>query len=128
MNPPEKTSTTFARVVLLLSFVCLASIFLINGTLSTGIAQSEEREIEDKIPKHLPIKIKIKKEKEKAFKDLSNDNWMRDVEFEVTNTGDKPIYFLRFEIVLLDVTAPNGTNIAFPFDYGKTELGSIKSK
>src|SRR5947209_1715888 len=128
MNPPEKTSSTFARALLLLSFISLVSIFLINGRLSTSIAQSEEREIEDKIPKHLPIKIKIKKEKEKAFKDLSNDNWIRDVEFEVTNIGNKPIYFLRFEVTLSDITAPDGTNIAFPFGYGRTELGSIKSK
>src|SRR2546423_13624686 len=125
MNPPEKTSPTFARVLLILSFVCLASIFLINGTLSTGIAQSEEREIEDKIPKHLPIKIKIKKEKEKAFKDLKNDNWMRDVEFEVTNTGDKPIYFLYIVVEMPEITAPNGTIMAFPLVYGRTEFDSI---
>ncbi len=128
MNPPEKTSGAFVRALLLLSFICIALIFLINGTLIHGIAQSEEREIEDKIPKHLPIKVKIRKETEQAFKDLGNDKWIGDVEFEVTNTSDKPIYYLTFDVVLLDVTAPNGTNIAFPFHYGRTELGSIQSK
>lgn len=33
----------------------------------------QERFLEDKIPKHLPIKVKIKKEKEKTFKDSKND-------------------------------------------------------
>src|SRR5437764_10507205 len=128
MNPPEKTSNTFARVVLLLSFVFLASIFLINGRLSTGIAQSEEREIEDKIPKHLPIKVKIKKEKESAVKDLGNEKWMRDFELEVTNTGDKPIYSLYIVVEMPEITAPNGTIIAFPLVYGRVGLGSIESK
>src|SRR5947209_12672513 len=128
MNHSSNPRTIFARAAILRSLVCLFSIFLLNIASIYVNAQSVEREIEDKIPKHLPIKVRIKKEKEKAFKDLSNDNWIGDVEFEVKNTGDKPIYFICFEVVLLDVTAPNGTNIAFPFDYGRTELGSIGSK
>ena len=32
-----------------------------------------ERKLEDQIPKHVPIKIKIKKEKEAGFKDLNNE-------------------------------------------------------
>jgi len=129
MNPPGKTSSKAARRLLLLFFLFVAAVFLIQGVLTSGVAQSPlEREIEDKIPKHLPIKVKVKKEKEKDFKDVNNDNWIRDVEFEVTNTGNKPIYFLRFEVVLSDVTAPDGTNIAFSFGYGRTELGSIESK
>src|SRR6184192_3807346 len=39
-----------------------------------------EREVEDKIPKHVPIKIKLKADKEKAFKDMDNENWQRDFE------------------------------------------------
>jgi hypothetical protein len=56
--------------------------------------EKEERQLEDAIPKHVPIKVKIKAEKEKAFKDLHNEKWLRDLEIEVTNTGTKPIYFL----------------------------------
>src|SRR5947209_4753818 len=81
-------------------FICLITIFLINITLTSSTAQSEERVLEDTIPKHLPIKVKIKKEKEKAFKDLKNEKWLRDFELEVTNTGDKPIYYLGLLIVL----------------------------
>jgi len=62
--------------------------------------QKEERELEDKIPKHLPIKVKIKAEKEKEFKDVDNPHWARDFELEVKNTGTKPIYRLGLLLLL----------------------------
>ena len=92
------------------------------------LALSEEREIEDKIPKHLPIKVKIKKEKESAVKDLGNEKCMRDFELEVNNAGNKPIYFLYIVVEMPEIRAPNGTIISFPLVYGRTELGSIESK
>jgi hypothetical protein len=129
MNPLRKTSSVVAKVVLLLSFTCLAAIFLINVTLAPGIAQSqEERELEDTIPKHLPIKVKIKKEKEKAFKDVKNEKWLRDFELEVTNTGDKPIYFLSLALSLPEIKAPDGIGIAFSLHYGRSQLGNIETK
>ena len=85
----------------------------------------KERILEDEIPKHLPIKIKVKKEKE--FKDLSNESWARDFELEVTNTGDKPIYFL-YILVKTDVKAKGGYGIVFPLYFGRTELGTIGVK
>src|SRR5689334_18813693 len=57
-----------------------------------SLPQENERQLEDQIPKHIPIKIKIKKEKEAGFKDLNNERWAREFELEVTNTGTKPIY------------------------------------
>ncbi|HEX8888820.1 MAG TPA: hypothetical protein VF779_06565 [Pyrinomonadaceae bacterium] len=128
MNPPIKRATVLAKIVLLLSAVCLISIFLINGTLGTGVAQSEEREFVDTTPKHLPIKVKIKKEKEQAFKDLKNEKWVRDLEIEVTNTGDKPIYLLHFTLVLPEVKDETGNNVGFVLHYGRAELGDIKTK
>jgi hypothetical protein len=128
MNPPINRATILAKIVLLLSVVCLVSIFLINGTLGTSTAQSEEREFVDTTPKHLPIKVKIKKEKEQAFKDLKNEKWVRDLEIEVTNTGDKPIYLLHFTLVLPEVRDETGNNVGFALHYGRAELGDIKTK
>jgi hypothetical protein len=128
MNPLRKNSTVVAKIVFILSLVCLASIFLINGRLGAGIAQSEERELVDTIPKHLPIKVKIKKEKEKAFKDLKNEKWLRDFELEVTNTGDKPIYLLHMILVLPGITAPDGIEIGFSLHYGRKQLVDIETK
>jgi hypothetical protein len=62
--------------------------------------EKEERQLEDATPKHVPIKVKIKKEKEEAFKDLKNEQWLKELELEVTNTGNKPIYFLVFVLTL----------------------------
>jgi len=36
------------------------------------LTRTPERTIEDKIPKHVPIKFKLKADKEKKIKDLSN--------------------------------------------------------
>jgi hypothetical protein len=128
MNPPRKTSTIVAKGLLMLFLIFLAAIFLIKGTLIPSIAQSTERELEDTVPKHLPIKVKIKKEKEKAFKDLKNEKWVRDLEIEVTNTGDKPIYCLSLNLILPEIKAPNGYNIIFPLFYGRSQLGDIETK
>src|SRR5690348_5628513 len=89
--------------------------------------QEEERELEDLIPKHVPIKIKIKKEKEAGFKDLKNEQWAREFELEVTNTGTKPIYSLYFH-VWTEVKGRSGSRVMFPLYYGRDELGDIANK
>src|SRR3712207_4633634 len=83
-HPPHFKSTV--PVIFLLAF------FLVCGGIgivpSTAQSQPEAKELDDKIPKHLPIKVKVK--------NLDKKNWVREVEVEVKNTGDKPIYFLSF--------------------------------
>lgn len=128
MNPQAKSYPVVAQRLLQLFLLSLAVIFLSKAVLIRGIAQSNERELEDRIPKHLPIRVKIKKEKEKAFKDLQNEKWLRDFELEITNIGDKPIYFLSINLTLPEITAPDGRNIAFVVHYGRSELGDIKTK
>jgi hypothetical protein len=105
-------------VVALCSLIVMCAVGLVPST-----AQSvEERELEDKIPKHLPIKVKLKKEKEKAFKDLQNEKWARDLELEVTNMGDKPIYFLSLQLILPEIKSPDGYPMGFSLKYGRIEL------
>jgi hypothetical protein len=74
------------------------------------------------VPKHLPIKVKIKKEKEQAFKDLKNEKWFRDLEVEVTNTGSKPIYFLSLLLEMPEMTSEGGRMLGYPLIYGRKEL------
>src|SRR5215212_7525461 len=96
---PQSSPRVAVKTFFRLCFLCLAF------AVTPSLAQSpEERELEDRIPKHLPIKVKIKKEKEEAFKDLKNEKWVRDFELEITNTGDKPIYFLSLLIDLPEIT------------------------
>jgi hypothetical protein len=87
----------------------------------------EERLFENLIPSHLPVKVKIRTEKEKAFKDLKNDKWAQDLELEVTNSGDKPIYSLSL-LLVTDVRAAGGYRIVFPLSYGRVELGDIRNR
>ncbi len=88
---------------------------------------AEERSFENLIPAHVPIKVKIPKEKEKAFKDLKNGRWAHDFELEVTNTGDKPIYSLSL-LLVTEVKAAAGYRIVFPLSYGRVELGDIRHR
>lgn len=88
----------------------------------------EERVFENKIPTHLPVEIKIKKGKEKTFKDLKNDKWARDFAIELTNTGTKPIYSVHMLLVLPEVKNSTGRKIVFPLFYGRSELGDTKVK
>jgi hypothetical protein len=81
------------------------------------------REGLDKIPKHLPIKVRVKKPE--RLKDAQNEDWLGELEVEVTNTGTKPIYFLKIVLDLPDVVASNGLNIAYPLEHGRGELISF---
>jgi hypothetical protein len=128
MNPPH-TPAVLRKRLFLFFLIFLASILLLKGISTPSTAQSsEERELIDEIPKHLPIKVKLKKEKEKAFKDLKNEKWLRDLQLEITNTGDKPIYFLSLSISLPDITGPGGFNMGFTIHYGRSELIRIETK
>jgi len=83
------------------------------------LQEKEERQLEDDIPKHLPIKFKLKADKEKKFKDLNNPTWYRDFELEVTNTSDKPIYFLLLWLECPEIDAAPGFPLAIPLQYGR---------
>ena len=129
MPDTPNTSTMIIKLVLLLLLASLASLYLINGSFPQSLAQStEEREFENTVPKHLPIKVKIKKEKEKSFKDLKNDKWVRDLELELTNTGDKPIYLISMTLVMPEIIGSSGYPSGFVLHCGKVHLGDILTK
>jgi len=80
-------------------------------------APQEERVLEDKIPKHLPLKIKVK--------NLKNERWTRDLEIEVTNTSHKPIYYLFLNLSLPDIKSDSNRTMGFQLGYGRQELVSF---
>ncbi len=123
-NNPNAVAKTLA-VVIVLSIV---GVLVIASRLTSSSAAIQERVFENKIPAHIPIKIKVKKEKEESFKDLKNEKWLREFELEVTNTGDKPIYYLE---IVMDTGVKfegSGPEIIFSFTYGRAELGDIVTK
>jgi len=87
----------------------------------------EEREFKDEIPKHVPLRAKIRKEKEKEFKDLKNERWARDFELEVTNSGDRSVYEF-YLLVVTDVKSATGHRVIFPVSYGRPELSDPGAK
>ena len=81
----------------------------------------QERIFRAQIRKDIPIKLNIKKEKEVSFKDLKNGKWVSEFELELTNTGDKPIYFVY--LMLISDVKLDGNPMMFPLVYGRQELG-----
>lgn len=122
-----KVLTTFLTQNLRVWLVLLVAGALLSFMLVMSSAQSDERVLENTIPEHLPIKVKIKKEKEQSFKDMKNEKWVREFELELTNTGDRPIYFLYLMLILPE-TIVAGNELAFPLVYGRPEIGDIKTK
>jgi hypothetical protein len=93
---------------------------------STPVAQSgNQRILENTVPSEVPIKFKIKKEKEESFKSKTNENWLREFELELTNIGDKPIYFLY--LTLASDVKVRGDRLVFPLVFGRAALGDIIS-
>ena len=85
------------------------------------VEDKNEREFENKIPSHLPVKVKLRAEKEKATKDLANERWQRDLELEVKNTGDKPIYYLSIIVQIPEIQL-DGNPVSVHIRYGERSL------
>lgn len=84
--------------------------------------QTEKRELENRVPKHVPLEINLRPEKEAAFRKLDNERWVRDLELDVKNTGDKPIYFFQFVLEMPDMTPAADRHTAFFMHYGRDKL------
>ena len=124
MNPLKNLSTSMKIFVLFA--VGVFGFGFLNVTISTTVQSSQsKRQLDDRVPGHLPIKIKIKKEKEEGFQDLKNEHWPRDFELEVKNTGDRPIYALGLVWELTDVRAPDGNIYGATLNYGRSEFRTV---
>jgi hypothetical protein len=115
-------SLLLKRSIVLSTLAAIGGIvlFVTLGLVQSASTQATKRSFESKIPPHVPIKIKIKKEKEEKALDLNNKNWFRDIEIEITNTSDKPIYFLSLNVEMPDAPPDHpGAIKVFPLSYGR---------
>jgi hypothetical protein len=127
MNNQSRALSVVLKTFFLLFVFSPCAILLINSSLPPSVARTQgERVLENTIPKHVPIKLKIKKDKEQSFKDLNNKEWISEFELELTNTGDKPIYYL--ELLLVNDVKLGSYYLVFPLAYGRNALGDIVSK
>lgn len=112
-----------AAAVTLLSLAVMGLGFAVGAARSTQDGQDapdvSERAFEVYLPERLPIKVKLKSEK--SFKNSENDNWMRELEVEVKNTGSKPIYYVQLSCRAPDIIISGG-QYGFGMQYGRTAL------
>ncbi len=128
MNTSANNPNALAKTVAATMILALVGVLMLASRQTSSSAAFQERIFENKIPAHIPIKIKIKKEKEGAFKNPRNEKWLREFELELTNTGDKPIYFLYITMDTGVKFEGSGPEIVFPLTYGRAELGDIVTK
>ncbi len=116
----------FASLVLTVALVLLFKGASVPITAQSPASQ-QERQIENKVPKHVPLDIKIRKEKEQAWKDPMNENWAADFELEIKNTGQKPIYTFYLNI-FFDVPTEFDTESGTGIYYGRPEISDPRVK
>jgi hypothetical protein len=116
-----KTNLTRFNVAVL-TVAILASVILFSRFVLIRSAAQTERLIENKIPERVPLKIHIKSEKAAKVRDLSNKDWFRDLEIEITNTSDKPIYFFQLFVQMPGITTDSGATMTFPVRFGRIEF------
>ncbi len=128
MDTSSKTSAVIAKIILLLFVLMMVAIFLMKPSLNSSVSRAAqgERVFENAIPENAPFRLKIKKEKEKSFKDLKDETWVREFELEFTNISDKPIFFVYINLIT-DVKIDD-SHLIFALVYGRPELGDIITK
>ena len=122
MNPRRIFSRLSNRSMAALKAVVLSSVVLLSvvGVVSsTAQTQDEERQVENRLPEHLPIKLKVKNPEK--VKDLKNQKWLGEIELEVKNVGTKPIYYILMTLVLPDVKV-NGVTVGYRLRYGRSDF------
>ena len=126
MKAHARRSPSRRRHVVPLALALSVSLVVLCGLSYSRAQEAEkkEREVVYKIAKHLPIKFKVRKPEK--LKDARNEEWLGELEVEVTNTGTKPIYYLHVSVDLPDVVAPSGLNVAFGLEYGRGALLSLR--
>lgn len=109
--------------------IALAAFLPVVGpTLQTAAAlqdiqsseKDEERELGVGVPKHVPLKIKTK--------NINSKKWSHDLEIEVTNTSNKPIYYLSFMVVMQGIKSPEGKEHMFWVHYGRAQLNDFSTR
>jgi len=110
---PAKQKLALSAVVTIgLAFVWALSVP--EASQAQGLKPGKISDVVKLIPKHLPLKLEVK--------NLDKETWARDFALEVTNTSNKPIYFLEFWLVMPEVTSENGRKVGFTLRYGRMDF------
>lgn len=104
------------KSLMLKNLTVVCSLFLLTCFSISVFAQENDQKIINKVPKHLPIKVEIIKE--------DNQSRLSEIKIKVTNTGEKPIYYLKLMIITSDDSVKhNGLNIGLSSpSYGNSKF------
>jgi len=75
-----------------------------------------ERKLYNGVPPKLPLRVNVK--------NVTSEKWVHELEVEITNTSDKPIYFLDLYIFMSGVKF-QGKPMGFWLHYGRVQLISF---
>jgi len=120
MNPSRAGFITFPKTLQLLITTAIV-IFLIKSLIVFTSAQStprEERKFKKREYGGMPIRVR-------KVKNLQSETWPNDLEIEVENVSDKPIYFINAVLEFPDDPAPNGSS-GILFKFGNIENMDIR--
>ena len=100
---------------------------ILGCELRNSQQQSLTRQLDNRLPKHLPISVRLKRDKEKAFSELENEQWLSEFELEVKNTGERPIYFFRLVLIPETGKPASERTLSFTLQYGRDDLVSLEA-
>lgn len=122
-SPPQFLHPVALGFVLLLLFALLSPIKVKSSKAAQEKAAQEEsdtappeqvKKLGIGVPSHVPLRVKVK--------NLNSKKWAHDLQVEVTNTSDKPIYFLSLYVTLPGIKGLLGSDVGFWLKYGRVEL------
>ena len=85
--------------------IAIAAVVAVEPKGQEQTDPTNRKKLINLVPQHLPLKIKIK--------NLESEKWVHDLEVEVTNTSDKPIYFIEFFLVMPEIKSEAGHDTEF---------------
>jgi hypothetical protein len=108
MSPQQRTAVSLTKRLLLLIIFGAASIFLIKAIYALGTAQSpessgQERKIKTRDFKDMPVALV-------EVRNMESETWYEDLEIELKNVSNKPIYFLTAYLEFPDEQLSWGTS------------------
>ncbi|MFN2498410.1 MAG: hypothetical protein ABR557_04915 [Pyrinomonadaceae bacterium] len=114
-NAQQRPAQQFIKRLVLLILLVLGSFLLIKGIYALGPVQATdtgERKFKVKEFKDMPLEVKVK--------NLQSTTWHKDIEIEIKNISDKPIYFVLAYLIFPDDKVSDG-EVGIRLMFGKRE-------
>ena len=123
MSDSSTLSKSFMRIVLVLVSILPGATNVVTGQRlgeDPRMFGGPERKFYVGVPTKVPLKFDVR--------NVTSDDWVRDLEIEVTNTSDKPIYYLDMRLFLVGTKLPlRDSEVSYWIKYGRIDLISVSA-